>query len=44
MALGLVGERSALLARAQQAVGEQEVSEITGVTALHPDEALQQGP
>src|SRR6266576_1781840 len=30
------------IGRREQAVGEQEVSEITGVTALLPDEALQQ--
>src|SRR5207249_606364 len=28
--------------RRQQAVGEQEIGEIAGVTALFPDEALQQ--
>src|SRR6266571_9498086 len=30
------------IGRREQAVGEQEVGEITGVTALFPDEALQQ--
>src|SRR6516165_2395864 len=30
------------IGRRQQAVGEQEISEVAGMTALLPDEALQQ--